>query len=203
MSDDHCYQKVSTTTMTGCFCSCQRLLSFSARHSPDASLYIYYLLINEGFPSATPDHHQPTSPDQLLTPTGSEHVFAPFSIPPNLEEIRQVFRLFDKNGDGSISPEELLNTMKCCGLEPTEHQINVLVSNADSTGSGTGLTVINAEIGNNVFLNVLFNTNPTQPELAFYLVGKQIDLRAALLTVFGGSTSRQDRKLIPVALDSY
>eukprot|EP00116_Pleurobrachia_bachei_P014152 sb/3474414/ len=99
------------------------------------------------FPCATtPDHHnQPTSPDQL-TPTGSEHVFAPFSIPPNLEEIRQVFRLFDKNGDGSISPEELLNTMngvivhsltRCCGLEPTEHQINVLVSNADSTGSGT------------------------------------------------------------------
>eukprot|EP00116_Pleurobrachia_bachei_P007966 sb/3468228/ len=35
-----------------------------------------------------------------------------------------------------------------------------------------GLTVINAEIGNNVFLNQLFNTNPTQPELAFYLVGK-------------------------------
>eukprot|EP00116_Pleurobrachia_bachei_P009686 sb/3469948/ len=35
-----------------------------------------------------------------------------------------------------------------------------------------GLTVINAEIGKNVFLNVLFNTNPAQPELAFYLVGK-------------------------------
>eukprot|EP00116_Pleurobrachia_bachei_P010667 sb/3470929/ len=54
------------------------------------------------------------------------------------------------------------------------------------------MTVYKVQMRHGAFLNQLLKTNPTQPELIFYLIGKLISKSSPLI----------DRKLIPVALDS-
>eukprot|EP00761_Pharyngomonas_kirbyi_P003511 gb/GECH01003515.1/.p1 GENE.gb/GECH01003515.1/~~gb/GECH01003515.1/.p1 ORF type:complete len:152 (+),score=58.33 gb/GECH01003515.1/:1-456(+) len=52
------------------------------------------------------------------------------------EEIREAFRMFDKNKDGFISEEELKQVMRAIGEELSDEQITEMIKEADSNGDG-------------------------------------------------------------------
>lgn len=53
-------------------------------------------------------------------------------------DLRSTFKLFDKDGNGSISAEELGAILKARGLTPTDDQLTDLVKKYDTNGK-TGL----------------------------------------------------------------
>lgn len=52
------------------------------------------------------------------------------------EEIRQAFRLFDKDGDGFISPAELKTVMLNLGEKLTNEEVEEMIKEADSDKDG-------------------------------------------------------------------
>ena len=52
------------------------------------------------------------------------------------EEIKEAFRVFDKNGNGFISAAELRHVMTKLGETVTEAQANEMVREADNDGDG-------------------------------------------------------------------
>ena len=54
-----------------------------------------------------------------------------------LEEFREAFNAFDKDGGGSIDKEELLELFKSLGQTPTDDEIDKMVKAADTDGNGT------------------------------------------------------------------
>uniref|UniRef100_A0A7E4ZXU8 Calmodulin n=1 Tax=Panagrellus redivivus TaxID=6233 RepID=A0A7E4ZXU8_PANRE len=54
-----------------------------------------------------------------------------------LEEYTQAFKLFDKDGNGSISSKELGVAMRSLGQNPTEQELLDMVNEVDIDGSGT------------------------------------------------------------------
>uniref|UniRef100_A0A8C4T403 EF-hand domain-containing protein n=2 Tax=Erpetoichthys calabaricus TaxID=27687 RepID=A0A8C4T403_ERPCA len=52
------------------------------------------------------------------------------------EEIREAFKVFDKDGDGSISAEELHLVMKNLGEDLTDEEIYEMIREADMDGDG-------------------------------------------------------------------
>ena len=46
-------------------------------------------------------------------------------------EFKESFRLFDKNGDGSISRKELGEVMKSLGQHPTEEELQDIINEVD------------------------------------------------------------------------
>ncbi|XP_077864777.1 calmodulin-like isoform X1 [Saccoglossus kowalevskii] len=52
------------------------------------------------------------------------------------EELREAFRVFDKNGDGFISAEELRHVMKNLGEKLTDDEIEEMIREADVDGDG-------------------------------------------------------------------
>jgi len=54
-----------------------------------------------------------------------------------LAEIRKVFESFDKNGDGSISKDELKVALNALGQTPTEVELVSMIRDADKDFSGT------------------------------------------------------------------
>ena len=53
-----------------------------------------------------------------------------------LEEFKQAYDMFDKDGDG-ISKEELKEAMLTFGKAPTQEELNDIMRKADEDGSGT------------------------------------------------------------------
>eukprot|EP01010_Urceolus_cornutus_P001255 NODE_1785_length_757_cov_233.840395_g1387_i0.p1 GENE.NODE_1785_length_757_cov_233.840395_g1387_i0~~NODE_1785_length_757_cov_233.840395_g1387_i0.p1 ORF type:complete len:198 (-),score=61.37 NODE_1785_length_757_cov_233.840395_g1387_i0:162-701(-) len=53
-----------------------------------------------------------------------------------IEDFREVFHLFDKDGDNSIAVVELRTAMKSLGLNPTEEEVKEMISEVDVDGSG-------------------------------------------------------------------
>ena len=53
-----------------------------------------------------------------------------------LEEFREAFNMFDKDGGGSIDSSELKDLMKSVGQEPTEAELREMVAAADADGTG-------------------------------------------------------------------
>mgnify|MGYP003319126910 CR=1 FL=1 len=53
-----------------------------------------------------------------------------------LEECKEVFDLFDKNKDGSISTNELGEIMKALGANPTKEELQQMLNEVDTDGSG-------------------------------------------------------------------
>ena len=51
-------------------------------------------------------------------------------------EYRTAFRLFDKDGNGSISAEELGGVLRAQGVELTADQLAALVKKYDKNGTG-------------------------------------------------------------------
>ncbi|MES1922360.1 calmodulin-like 3 [Bonamia ostreae] len=53
-----------------------------------------------------------------------------------VDEIKEAFELFDKNGDGTISALELGQVLRSLGQNPTESELNDMISEFDSNGKG-------------------------------------------------------------------
>ncbi|WVZ54614.1 hypothetical protein U9M48_005384 [Paspalum notatum var. saurae] len=53
-----------------------------------------------------------------------------------IEEFREAFSLFDKDGDGTITSKELGTVMRSLGQSPTEEELKEMVEEVDSDGSG-------------------------------------------------------------------
>ncbi|ELT92751.1 hypothetical protein CAPTEDRAFT_163548 [Capitella teleta] len=52
------------------------------------------------------------------------------------EEIKEAYRVFDKNSEGSISCEEVRFVMRSLGDQMTEEEINEMIVEADRDGDG-------------------------------------------------------------------
>lgn len=53
-----------------------------------------------------------------------------------VEELREAFRLFDKDGDGAISSEEFGSVMQALGLSPTKEELEILLDSVDTDRNG-------------------------------------------------------------------
>ena len=66
-----------------------------------------------------------------------EEIIQTLDIPEEeLEEYRDAFKLFDKDGSGSISPNEFLKVLKNLGQNISKQEANDLIMELDSDGSG-------------------------------------------------------------------
>lgn len=54
-----------------------------------------------------------------------------------IAEFKEAFSLFDRDGDGSISSRELGTVMRSLGQNPTEAELQSMVAELDTNGSGT------------------------------------------------------------------
>lgn len=54
-----------------------------------------------------------------------------------LAQVREAFNIFDKNGDGTISSEELGSVMRSLGLNPSEGEIMDMIDSADIDKDGS------------------------------------------------------------------
>eukprot|EP00658_Telonema_sp_P-2_P060833 TRINITY_DN49644_c0_g1_i1.p1 TRINITY_DN49644_c0_g1~~TRINITY_DN49644_c0_g1_i1.p1 ORF type:complete len:149 (+),score=38.80 TRINITY_DN49644_c0_g1_i1:204-650(+) len=53
------------------------------------------------------------------------------------KEIRTVFEMFDTDGSGDISADELGDVMTTLGLDPTDEEVDLIIRRVDLDGSGT------------------------------------------------------------------
>eukprot|EP00931_Biecheleriopsis_adriatica_P087608 TRINITY_DN62048_c0_g1_i1.p1 TRINITY_DN62048_c0_g1~~TRINITY_DN62048_c0_g1_i1.p1 ORF type:complete len:167 (-),score=68.35 TRINITY_DN62048_c0_g1_i1:177-677(-) len=53
-----------------------------------------------------------------------------------VEEFQEAFGLFDKDGDGSITADELGIVMKALGRKPTLEELKAMIGEVDEDGSG-------------------------------------------------------------------
>ncbi|KAL7308702.1 hypothetical protein PS15m_011872 [Mucor circinelloides] len=56
--------------------------------------------------------------------------------PEQIQEYREAFQLFDKNGDGSVSATELGVVLRSFGMNPTDAELQDMVSDVDADGNG-------------------------------------------------------------------
>ncbi|KAM7482894.1 hypothetical protein LguiB_007477 [Lonicera macranthoides] len=54
-----------------------------------------------------------------------------------ISEFKESFKLFDQNGDGVISSNELGSVMKSLGQNPTEDEVQSMIKEVDADHSGT------------------------------------------------------------------
>lgn len=54
-----------------------------------------------------------------------------------LQEVKEAFQLFDKDGDGNISPDELGEVLRSLGQTPTKSELVDMINEFDSKGKGT------------------------------------------------------------------
>ncbi|TPX38676.1 hypothetical protein SeLEV6574_g07695 [Synchytrium endobioticum] len=54
-----------------------------------------------------------------------------------IAEFKEVFSLFDKNGDGTIATKDLGIVMRSLGQNPTKAELGEMVKEVDANGNGT------------------------------------------------------------------
>ena len=54
-----------------------------------------------------------------------------------IAEFKEAFSLFDKDGDGTITPNELGTVMRSLEQDPTEEELQDMINNVDSDCNGT------------------------------------------------------------------
>ncbi|XP_059090628.1 calmodulin-A-like [Tigriopus californicus] len=57
--------------------------------------------------------------------------------PEQIEEFKECFQMFDKDGDGTIDTTELGTVMRSLGQNPDEEEVEEMVDEADEDGSGS------------------------------------------------------------------
>jgi len=58
------------------------------------------------------------------------------NAPPMEEQMMEAFRLFDKDGNGHITADELRQAMQNLGEQMTEAEVEELIKEADENGDG-------------------------------------------------------------------
>ena len=53
-----------------------------------------------------------------------------------MAEFKEAFSIFDKDGDGSITGEELRASLVSLGREPTSDELDAMVREVDTDGNG-------------------------------------------------------------------
>ncbi|XP_020577524.1 probable calcium-binding protein CML18 [Phalaenopsis equestris] len=53
-----------------------------------------------------------------------------------LAELREIFRSFDRNNDGSLTPLELGSLLRSLGIKPSPDQLDALMQTADKNNNG-------------------------------------------------------------------
>ena len=53
-----------------------------------------------------------------------------------ISELKEAFQLFDRDGDGTISTDELGIVLRSIGQNPTDKQIEEMIAEVDSNGNG-------------------------------------------------------------------
>ena len=54
-----------------------------------------------------------------------------------IAEFKEAFRVFDKDGDGTITTKELGTVMRSLGQNPTEDELQEMINEVDADGNGT------------------------------------------------------------------
>merc|ERR1711985_32622 len=54
-----------------------------------------------------------------------------------IQEFKEAFALFDKDGDGTITTKELGIVMRSLGQNPTEAELHDMINEVDADGNGT------------------------------------------------------------------
>ncbi|XP_059174804.1 calmodulin-beta-like [Physella acuta] len=79
----------------------------------------------------------------VATPTGSSSetdlelaLLGDSKWRPSFKEIRELFRIFDKNHDNTISSSELGKMLTCMGMEISEEEVSTLMKELDKNGNG-------------------------------------------------------------------
>ena len=54
-----------------------------------------------------------------------------------IADIKDAFTMFDKNGDGCITTQELGTVMRTLGQDPTEEELQDMINEVDQDGSGS------------------------------------------------------------------
>jgi calmodulin len=83
-----------------------------------------------------------TQPYSTQQDTIARQSFLPQQMADNLTEqqiaeFKEAFSLFDKDGDGSITTKELGTVMRSLGQAPTEAELQEMIHEKDTDGSGT------------------------------------------------------------------
>lgn len=65
------------------------------------------------------------------------------------EEIREAFRVFDRDGNGFISAAELRHVMTSIGEKLNEEEVNAMIQEADSSKYQVSITWIRANLIDN------------------------------------------------------
>lgn len=71
-----------------------------------------------------------------MTESGQESILLKYPES-QIRELRQAFRLFDKDGDGSITTDELGTVMRNLGQFPSLDELNTMLKEIDIDGDGT------------------------------------------------------------------
>uniref|UniRef100_A0A670K5J4 Calglandulin n=1 Tax=Podarcis muralis TaxID=64176 RepID=A0A670K5J4_PODMU len=70
-----------------------------------------------------------------------EHSFSGFDCSGakvfEIQEFKEAFSLFDKDGDGTITTKELGTVMRSLGQNPTEAELQDMINEVDADGNGT------------------------------------------------------------------
>lgn len=73
-----------------------------------------------------------------------------------IEDFRKAFQLFDKDGNGKITADELFDVMRSLGQKPSDSEVEAMIQQADQDGDGTidfleFLEVMASRMGENSF----------------------------------------------------
>lgn len=53
-----------------------------------------------------------------------------------MAELKEAFRMFDKDGDGTIDSEELTSVMQVLGMNPTKAELDIILDSVDTDRNG-------------------------------------------------------------------
>lgn len=67
---------------------------------------------------------------------GKEEIKALFEEEPSFEELNQVFKVYDENGDGFIEAKDLQRVLKCLGMQRDVEECERMITAFDLNGDG-------------------------------------------------------------------
>ncbi|KAG6526167.1 hypothetical protein ZIOFF_012200 [Zingiber officinale] len=116
-------------------------------------------------------------------------------------ELKRVFQMFDQNGDGSITNEELHDSLKNMGLHIPEEELTAMIEKIDTDGDGC----MDMEEFGALYLMIMEDRNEEEMEEAFkvfdqngdgFITDEELGLVLRSLGLEQGKTVEACRKMI-------